>query len=257
MKHRVPFLKKLKSFWDPVGASKKVYEDIKDQRVRIKKLMEELKVSNSWAEQYSSTLSSVTETIEAMVWEKDVNHLYVLANRLHCYNFFNFEGSTECLQYIKGKSDLFLIDTIFRQNGIQNTFGEICMLSDKHTQEKGVVTHFLEAGKVDHTDVLLYIIKIPKYNKDNEFIGTVGLGWNFSKFSCLLIPTLNRWIYDNDVEVLYCSDNVFCYALAEVKEKFCGIFNHICPDPVREHRKCPDCYHEKSHVKGECNDRLD
>lgn len=68
-----------------------------------------------------------------------------------------------------------MIDEIYRDNGFYNTYGEICMLSDEYTVKENKRVHLLEAGIVDDSQVLLYLIKMPQHDKHGNIIGTNGI----------------------------------------------------------------------------------
>lgn len=221
------FAKMLSNLLNPVQAPKKLYEEIGEQRMQIKSLITEYKAMRSWHDQYASTLSDLTGAMGALVWKKDKDNKYCLANPLHCESFFGFPSTSDCLEAIKGRTDADLIASLFRLKGVENTFGEICLLSDEYTKKHKKVCHFLEAGVVDGGEVLLYAVKTPQIEKD-EFVGTIGIAWDFTEHSAFMITMLNRWRQSNRVKKLHHSDKVFCYSI-EPQVRKCGIFNHICP----------------------------
>jgi hypothetical protein len=121
-------------------------------------------------------LNKLTVDMEAAVWSKNANHEYVIANPIHCREFFGIHETPDCLKYVRGKTDDYLINRIYKDNGFKNTFGEISTLSDKYTEEVGETTSFIEAGYIDDEQVLFYVIKFPQYDKDGKFTGTNGIG---------------------------------------------------------------------------------
>lgn len=216
-----------KRFLDPISESKKLLEEIEGQKVRMEQLKKEFIDTQYWKLQYTSLLNTITESMEALVWCKDEFNQYTLANPNHCSEFFNLSYDQECLDYIKGKTDIELITDIYRNNNINNTFGEICGLTDDYTIQEGKMCHFFEAGVVDQEAILLYIIKIPQY-ENGKIKGTVGIGWNFSDQSEFIMRHLQRWDYENKVNELHKSDCVFAYKV-RIETKRCDIFNHFCP----------------------------
>jgi len=228
----VDFKIALRNFFRPDIASEALRDEIKGQRKNIKILKEEYLKLTEWHHQYVSSLSMLTEAMDALVWKKDKNHQYLLANPLHCQSFFGFEGTADCLKAIVGRTDEFLIKSLFKDHKIQNTFGATCRLSDEFTKGKTDPVHFLEAGIVDGVEVLLYVVKTPQYTNTGKFIGTLGIGWNVTSQSDFLVKQLNRWIYAKKAEILYHAPSVFCYVI-EPGVKQCKIFHHICPDPER------------------------
>ncbi len=234
------------NFFNPTIATKQLTKEAKDHRVRIKLLKKEYDTLYSWNKQYIATLSMLTEAIQAMVWKKDKSHKYILANPNHCKSFFGFEGSQECLNYVIGKTDEELIKKIYTSNGIINTFEEICFVSDIYCASKRIPVHFLEAGKIDNDEILLYTIKTPQFNSEGEFIGTIGIAWDVTSRSSFLTGQLNRWIYDELATKIFHDNNVFCYAIVpEVNQ--CSLFKHVCPNPHImdgvEKKDCNICDH--------------
>ena len=224
----------LRNFFRPEIASKALTIEIKEQRKNIRILKEEYLNLTEWHRNYVSALSTLTESMGALVWTKDVDNNYLLANKLHCKSFFGFEGTTECLDYIVGKTDTELIVDLFRGYDIQNTFGEICNMSDDYIRDKTKPVHFLEAGIVEGTEVLLYVIKTPQFDSLGNFNGSVGIGWVMTSQADILVQQLNRWIYEDKAVSLYHAPSVFCYAISP-SVKQCNVFKHICPNPN------PDC----------------
>ena len=223
--------KSIHNFFNPADASRQLHAELVSHKNRIKVLKAEYDSLEKWKNEYTSTLGLLTDAMQALVWKKDSKHRYLLANPLHCRKFFGFEKSRECLDYIVGKTDAFLIRSLFRDNDIQNTSGEICMMSDFHVMKNAEVTHYLEAGIVDGEEILLYVVKIPRFT-DGVFTGTMGIAWDMTSQADFLMTQLQRWIYDDKVSRLYHEKNVFCYAIKPSLKK-CMIFQHICPAPER------------------------
>lgn len=213
--------------------SKELYEEIGEQRVRIRKLLEEIREEEVWRKEYSGALGNLTEAMQAGVWKKDAEHKYILANAVHCNLFFGYKDMRNCLSAILQRTDTELIDEQFRQQNIQNTFGELCMASDTHAATVKTPTHYIEAGIVAGVEVLLYCVKIPQFIK-GEFQGTLGIGWDFSDQSKFVMQLLNRWIYDKKATELYRADKTFSYHI-EPEQHQCKVFHHLCPYP--QHRK--------------------
>ncbi len=213
---------------------------IKEQHLRIRSLVEEQRILSKWNTQYSNTLNLLTDAIHALIWRKDAQHRYVLANPTHCQSFFGFDGTEECLKFVIGKTDEELIKSIYTDNNSQNTFAATCKVSDEYTSKKIESTHFLEAGIIEEEEVLIYNIKTPQFIGET-FVGTIGIAWDVSSRSDFLLEQLNRWIYTKSAERLYHQQNIFCYAIAP-KVKECAIFKHLCPvDHDTDSDECTDC----------------
>ncbi|MCP4366795.1 MAG: hypothetical protein GY797_01585 [Deltaproteobacteria bacterium] len=221
-----------RNFFSPALASSQLHKELKEQRTRIQELKSGYQALSKWNHQYVSTLSLLTDAMEALIWKKDKHHRYILANPLHCKVFFGYDANYECLDTIVGRSDGELIAMNFTDLGIQNTFVDVCFGSDKYASENKEITHFLEAGLVDGKEMLLYAVKTPQFTSEGEFVGTIGLAWDMTSQSKFLIKQLNRWIYSGKAKKLYHKKDVFCYAITPELRR-CQIFHHICPYPER------------------------
>lgn len=210
--------------------AEQLVSQIKSQNVRIQGLVKEFNNISTWNTQYVATLSMLTDAIQAMIWKKDRHNKYLLANPHHCRSFFGFDGTSDCLEYVVGKTDNELIHTMFTEKGVENTFAKVCCLSDEYVSEQTVPVHFLEAGKVDKDEILLYTVKTPQFTVDGEYIGTIGMAWDMTSRSQFLTNHLNRWIYSDMATKIYHEKDVFCYVIVPEANQ-CGIFNHVCPEP--------------------------
>lgn len=224
--------KAMYNFFNPAKASSELHSSLVEQRVRIKELKNEYRALSRWNHEYVSTLSLLTEAMQALIWKKDKNHRYILANPMHCMSFFGYKEGLKCLDTIKGQTDIELIETNFISKGIQNTFPEACTLSDIYCSGKIEPCHFLETGIVDGKKILFYTIKTPQFAHTGEFTGSIGLAWDMTNQSEFLTTELNRWIYSKKALKLYDENGTFSYTITpELRQ--CAIFHHICPVPER------------------------
>ena len=220
-------LNNIKKLFLPNHQAKELYQEIKDQKEKFHKLRKEYEESKHWNLEYSFLVKEATQSMNTLIWHKDKNHRYLLANPLHCQSFFQLDSTIDCLTYVKGKTDLELVKKCFHDQDIKNTFGDICLLSDEHTKQQKRKCHFIEAGIVDDEELLLYLIKIPQFDKDNHFVGSIGMGWNITEQSKRVLKSVNRWKFDGLVDILYNNDCSFCYSIVPDIHK-CEIFNHLC-----------------------------
>lgn len=222
----------LKSIFRPELLLRPLLLDIQEDKKRISELIAELKIVKQWNFEYVSILDGVTESMKAMVWSKDKDHKYILANAIHCNSFFGFDTSNVCLEEIKGRSDQELLETYFESH----PFSNICSISDDFVKNRGTICHFMEAAVVNNEQLLLYIIKIPII-ENGEFKGTNGIAWDMSSLSEFLIKTLNSWIHEGKATLVVKEDQLFSYVV-EPEQKKCDIFSHICPHPHYEGEDC-------------------
>jgi len=220
-------LNNIKKLFIPNHQAKNIYQEIKDQKERFRELKKEYEKSKHWNLEYSFLVKEATQSMNTLIWHKDENHRYLLANPLHCQSFFQLDATIDCLNYIKSKTDLELIKECFHDQDIKNTFGEICSLSDDYTKQEKRKCHFIEAGIIDDEEVLLYLIKIPQFDENKQFIGTLGLGWDITTRSKGVLNSIERWKFDGLIDILYDDNCSFCYSITPKIHK-CEIFNHLC-----------------------------
>lgn len=242
-------LKTLYNFLNPQKEAKQLYEEIGRQKIKIKELYDEYKKVMEWNEQYSEILKSLTNSINALIWRKDKDGKYILANHNHCSFFFGLTITTECLDYIKGKTDYDLIKMSYFDHNLKNTFANLCKLSDDYIKETKRICHFLEAGVIEDKEVLLYVMKSPLFNNKNEYIGSVGMGWNCTEQSQFFLNLLQRWVKENKAFKIYKLEDVFCYEISP-EANTCRIFKHICPrsdeDMICNENDCNNCWAQES-----------
>jgi hypothetical protein len=239
------FINTLYNFLNPQKEAKKLYEEIGRQKLQIQQLYDEYKKLSDWNDQYSDILKSVTNSINALVWRKDKDNKYILANHNHCKFFFGLTITEECLDYIKGKTDYELIKMSYFDHNLKNTFATICETSDNFVKENKRICHFLEAGVIEDEEILLYIMKNPIFNKDEEYLGSIGMGWNCTEQSEFFLNLLKKWIDENKAFKIYKEKDVFCYEISP-EANTCRIFKHICP------RSDEDITCENSEYNNQC-----
>jgi hypothetical protein len=241
--------KVLYNFFNPQIEAKKLYEEIGQQRIKIKELYEEYRKVTEWNEQYSDILKSLTDSINALIWRKDKDGRYVLANHNHCSFFFGLSITTECLDFIRGKTDYELIKMSYFDHNLKNTFANICKASDDFVEKNNRSCHFLEAGIIEDREVLLYIMKSPLLNNKGEYIGSIGMGWDCTLQSNFFLNLLEKWIKENKACEIYKKKDVFCYEISP-EANTCRIFKHICPrsdeDITCNGKDCNECWENES-----------
>jgi len=241
MAHKSKFNKLASLFnfiWHPDKKAKDILHRVEDQRVIIRGLADKVSDLEKWVIKYNRTLNNFTDAMGAMVWQKGADHRYLIANKLHCVNFFNLGVTSDCLNSIVGKTDAELIESIYTTAGVPNTFGQVCTVTDNFAEAKGEPCHFFEAGIVGGQQVLLYVVKIPEFDQEGKFLGTTGTGWDVTHHSLWVVHQLNRWIYSNKVEKLFRKDDVFAYHIRPVV-KSCDIFKSVCVSSL--HSDSPAC----------------
>ncbi len=118
----------------------------------------------------------VTNNVPELIWAKDFDGRYILANQAMCDKLLKCSTPEEAI----GHKDLHFA-SLERQNGHKHTFGEICVNSDEITLEKKNAGRFLEDGLVRGVYLALDVYKAPFFDESGELIGTVGCGRDVTK----------------------------------------------------------------------------
>lgn len=131
--------------------------------------LDDLKVHNS------ELLNLLTERLPDMLWVKDINGIYMYANKAICDGLLIAKDINEPI----GKDDVFFALREREQNKNKpdwHTFGELCFNSDLEVIAKNKPMKFEEFGNVQGKMMYLEVYKAPFYDKDGNIIGTVGAG---------------------------------------------------------------------------------
>ncbi len=131
--------------------------------------LEDLKEHNS------ELLNLLTQHLPDMLWVKDIDGLYMYANKAICDGLLMAKDTEEPI----GKGDLFFAlreRELHSDNPDWHTFGELCFNSDLDVIEKNRAMKFEEYGNVKGKLMYLEVYKAPFYDKDGKIIGTVGAG---------------------------------------------------------------------------------
>lgn len=117
-------------------------------------------------------INTIKDSIEDMIWAKDINGQYLLTNESFrvkfCYGLSNEE--------ILGKTDIELSKIFKAMVGDENhTFGELCKNSDNVIMETKTPQKFLERGNIKGKMMKLMVNKTPIF-LNGVLIGVCGVG---------------------------------------------------------------------------------
>lgn len=241
-------LKSLLPYITPKAETRRFLYETKEQKEKLQNLLMEYQETEVWKKYFNETISIMTSKMGIMFWRKDKDLRYTLSSPLYCRDFYNLAMEGACLKYLEGRNDKELIKAIYKDNGITNTFEDICYVSDNHTKETRNKCHFFEAGVLNNTQVLLYVIKVPLF-VDDQFEGIIGAAWDFSNYSTIMINQLNRWIYDKLAVGISVLESSFVYELKpEIHQ--CDIFSGVQHNPERDEDRCGCiCNHPQCEAK--------
>ncbi len=131
--------------------------------------LEDLKEHNS------ELLNLLTQHLPDMLWVKDLEGVYMYANKAICDGLLMAKNTQEPI----GKGDIFFAlreRELHKDKPDWHTFGELCFNSDIDVIEQDKAMKFEEYGNVKGKLMYLEVYKAPFYDKDGKIIGTVGAG---------------------------------------------------------------------------------
>ena len=144
-----------------------------DSQKAINKYKEELEAERRDRIKEQDLFVSVMDHIDDMLWAKDIDGRYIVANKAFrnkfCYG----------LQWdeMQGKNDTELAKIFKDKVGNENhTFGEVCANSDEVILRTETAKEFLEYGKINGKMMKLVVNKSPVYNYTGEMFATCGTG---------------------------------------------------------------------------------
>ena len=133
----------------------------------------ELEVERDKRAKERNLFLSVLDHLDDMVWAKDLEGKYIVANKSFrekfCYGITWDE--------LQGMTDIELAKKFKKQVGEENhTFGELCANSDVVVQRSRIPQKFLEDGNIDGKLMKLIVNKSIVTNHKNEMFAICGSG---------------------------------------------------------------------------------
>ena len=132
---------------------------------------------------------SVMDHIEDMLWSKDLDGRYIVANKAFRNKFcYGLEWNE-----MQGKNDVELAKIFKDKVGSENhTFGEVCANSDEVMLRTEVAKEFLEYGLINGKMMKLVVNKSPVYNNKGELCATCGTGRDITDWHDSLEEAINK-----------------------------------------------------------------
>lgn len=118
-------------------------------------------------------LQEIANTVQDMIWVKDVHKCYLFANKAICEKLLCATDINEPL----GKTDLYFAKRIRAErpdDKTWHTFGELCQNSDDVVILTGKPGRFEEYGNVRGKYLCLDVIKVPLFDKNGQATAVVG-----------------------------------------------------------------------------------
>lgn len=149
---------------------RKCYDDSQDA---INKYREELELERKDRIKEQNLFVSVMDHIDDMLWAKDIDGRYIVANKAFRNKFcYGLEWNE-----MQGKNDIELAKIFKEKVGNDNhTFGEVCSNSDEVILRTETAKEFLEYGKINGRMMKLVVNKSPVYNYEGKLFATCGTG---------------------------------------------------------------------------------
>ena len=180
------FKKKIKSFLSyinifdiprltrEISCDVKLIRDKYDETIKaIDSYKKELELERNKRTKERNLFLSVLDHLDDMVWAKDLEGRYIVANKSFrekfCYGITWDE--------LQGKTDVELATKFKKQVGDANhTFGEMCANSDLVVQRTRLPQKFLEEGNINSKFMKLIVNKSIVVNHNNEMFAICGSG---------------------------------------------------------------------------------
>lgn len=149
---------------------KTIYDEA---RASIEKYKEDLQKEREIRAKEKNLFISVLDHLDDMIWAKDMDGRYIVANRAFRSKFcYGIDWND-----LQGKTDKELAYEFKRAVGEENhTFGEMCANSDVVIHETRVPQQFLEEGNINGSLMKLVVNKSPVFNYKGEMFATCGSG---------------------------------------------------------------------------------
>ena len=169
-------VKHIRKYYDD---SQKAIENYKIELERERK--ERIKEQNLFV--------SVMDHIEDMLWSKDLDGRYIVANKAFRNKFCYGLSWNE----IQGKNDIELAK-IFKEkvSNENHTFGEVCANSDEVIIRNEIAKEFMEYGLINGKMMKLVVNKSPVYDNKGELCATCGTGRDITDWHDSLEEAINK-----------------------------------------------------------------
>ena len=145
----------------------------------IEKYKEDLRKEREIRAREKNLFISVLDHLDDMVWAKDMDGKYIVANKAFRYKFCY--GMT--WEELQGRTDQEIAKVFKELVGEENhTFGEMCANSDIVIHETKLPQKFLEFGNINGKLMKLVVNKSPVYNFEGKMFAICGSGRDVTKW---------------------------------------------------------------------------
>lgn len=156
--------------------------------IMLSKYQAELRELKQQHQESDNMFMQVINHLPDMVWAKDVEGRYIMANNIFMKNFC-YDMSWEQLQ---GKTDTEIAKLFKEKVGNENhTFGEKCANSDVIVRDTEKARRFLELGNINGKQMKLEVHKSPVYNLEGTLYAICGVGRDITEMHDELMDAID------------------------------------------------------------------
>lgn len=160
-----------------------------DSQKAIENYKIELEIERKERIKEQNLFVSVMDHIEDMLWSKDLDGRYIVANKAF-RNKFCYELEWNEMQ---GRNDIELAKIFKEKVGNENhTFGEVCANSDEVIIRNEIAKEFMEYGLINGKMMKLVVNKSPVYDNKGELCATCGTGRDITDRHDSLEEAINK-----------------------------------------------------------------
>jgi len=141
----------------------------------------------------------ICDNLTDMVWAKDIENKFIFVNKAICEKILNENNPANVI----GKDDMYFAEKI-RQIGFRHDFGEMCLKSDEETKKNRKTVSLIEEGYAIGNYVVLDVKKSPLYDKNDNFIGTVGSARDITKE--IKLQKIYEFLYNHAIVAMFKTD---------------------------------------------------
>lgn len=150
-----------------------IREKYDETMLAIENYKEDLNKERELRQKEKNLFLSVLDHLDDMIWAKDLDGKYIVANKAFREKFcYGMEWNE-----LQGKTDIEIATKFKRFVGEENhTFGEMCANSDVVIQNTKLPQKFLEEGNINGKLMKLVVNKSPVINESGKMFAVCGSG---------------------------------------------------------------------------------
>lgn len=176
-------------------------------------------------------LRAILYASHGYLWYKDKDYIYKFCDDRFKKDFFALEPSFNTT----GWKDIDLITKYQKESGNNHEFDKLCDITDEHTKKISYQCRYIQGGLINNKLFVLEILKTPLFDKNNEYVGSVGFAWDRSNEIDMLIVDIQKLKSKNRIEVLsdkeYPENPFIYYIKSNKKHKRTYVYRSLTDEP--------------------------